>query len=99
MRDELEELQLLAELDALLHEDPSAGAIAGVVEVEGAGKVLRSEVNTVGFSGLHCLALAATLLQRASEELCATGPTRLVRKIETAVAALDLATVDIRIQH
>ncbi len=99
MRDKPGERQLLAELKAQLHEYPAAGLVAGIVAVEGLGKVLRTEVNTVGFTGLHCMALACALLERASEEICATGPTHLVAKIEKALAALDIQTVDIRIKH
>ncbi len=99
MRDKPGERQLLAELKAQLHEYPAAGLVAGIVAVEGLGKVLRTEVNTVGFTGLHCMALACALLERASEEICVTGPTHLVAKIEKALTALDIQTVDIRVKH
>ena len=99
MRDKPGERQLLAKLGALLEEYPSAGVIAGIVAVQDSRKALMTDVGTMGFSGLHFAVLGCLLLERASEDLRATGSIHLVSKIEKALAALDLATVDIDKVH
>ncbi len=97
MRDKPGERQLLAKLDALLEEYPSAGVITGIVNVQ--DKALMTDVGTIGFSGHHLTVLGCLLLERASENLCAAGSIHLVSKIEKALVALDIETVDIRIKH
>ena len=93
MRNRSAEQALLAKLDALLEEYPSAGIIAGIVAVQ--DKALMTDVGTIGFSGHHLTVLGCLLLERASENLCASGQTHLVAKIEKALAVLDIQTVDI----
>ena len=93
MRNRSAERTLLAKLDALLEEYPSAGIIAGIVAVQ--DKALMTDVGTLGFSGHHLTVLGCLLLERASENLCAAGSIHLVSKIEKALAVLDIQTVDI----
>ena len=93
MRNKSAERALLAKLDALLEEYPSAGIIAGIVAVQ--DKALMTDVGTIGFSGHHLTVLGCLLLERASENLRATGSIHLVAKIEKALAVLDIQTVDI----
>ena len=97
MRDKPGEQALLAKLDALLKEYPSAGVITGIVAVQ--DKAMMTDVGTMGFSGLHFAVLGRLLLERASEDLRATGSIHLVAMIEKALVALDIQTVDIRIKH
>ena len=99
MRDKSEEQALLARFDASLEEYPAAGIIAGIVAVESDGKVLMTDVGTLGLTGYHLTVLGCILLERASEELRAIGSVHLVAKIEKALAALDIETVDVRVKH
>ena len=99
MRDKLMEKQFLVCFLKLLQDYPDAGIIAGVVNRESADKILRADVNSMDISGYTMALLADQLLRQASEWLRGDGLHDLASKVETARAALDFESVDIRVRH
>ncbi len=99
MRDKSKEQQLLAGLEKLLQDYPDAGIIVGIVNRENADQILRIEVNGLDISGYTLTMLADQMLERASEWLREDGLHDLVSKVETARAALNFESVDIRVKH
>ena len=57
------------------------------------------EVNSLDISGYTLAMLADQLLERASEWLRKDGLHNLASKVETARAAVDFTTIDIRVKH
>ncbi len=99
MRDKSKEKQLLVGFLKLLQDYPDAGIIAGVVNRESADKILRADINSMDISGYTMAMLADQLLRQASEWLRGDGLHDLASKVETARAALDFESVDIRVRH
>ncbi len=99
MRDKSKEKQLLVGFLTLLQDFPDAAIIAGIVNRESADQILRIDVNSLDISGYTLAMLADQLLGRASEWLRKDGLHDLASKVETARAALDFESVDIRVRH
>ncbi len=99
MRDKSKEKLLLVGFLKLLQDYPDAGIIAGVVNRESADQILRMDVNSLDISGYTLAMLADQLLRQASEWLRKDGLHDLASKVETARAALDFESVDIRVRH
>ncbi len=99
MRDKSMEKQFLVCFLKLLQDYPDAGIIAGVVNRESADKILRADVNSLDISGYTLAMLADQLLGQASEWLRGDGLHDLASKVETARAALDFQSIDIRVRH
>ena len=99
MRDKSDEKKLLLGFLKDLEDHPEAGAIAGIVNRENADQILRIDINTLDLSGYTLAMLADQLLERASEWLRKDGLHELASKVETARAALDFESVDIRVKH
>ncbi len=99
MRDKSTEKLLLVGFLKLLQDHPDAGIIAGIVNRESADQVLRIDVNSLDITGYTLALLADQLLGQASTWLRKDGLHDLASKVETARAALDFESVDIRVRH
>ena len=86
--------QLLAELQQWLRKEPTAGVVAGTLDLRppGSAEGFRIDLGTVDFTPLHYVALADAALERAHERFAEAGleHRELMEKIERARAELDL---------
>ena len=86
--------QLLAELQCWLRKEPTAGVLAGTLDLRppGSEEGFRIDLGTVDFTPLHYVVLADAALERAHERLAAAEleSRDFLERIERARAELDL---------